>query len=65
MSRDRDGSYTLMYVLNQAGVYEMSVEIDGVVVSGVAFVINISPATAATFSSTTMDGHMTGSAAKT
>ena len=62
ISRDPDGSYTLTYMLKQAGLYEISAEIDGTVVDGMPFGIKISPAAATTFSSTTMDGHMTGSA---
>ena len=62
LSRDPDGSYIVSYMLKVGGLYELSVEIDGIVVDGMPFAVNISPSTAVAFSSTTKDGHITGSA---
>ena len=62
VSRSSDGSYIGRYMVTEAGLYELSAEIDGLAVDGMPMKVIIGPATAVSFSSSTRDGHFTAAA---
>ena len=62
ISRDSTGAYIGSYAVDVAGLYELSVELDGVALKGMPTKVNVGPSTAVSFSGTTQDGHFTAAA---
>ena len=55
--RDANGAYVASYRTEVAGLYDLSVEIDGTGVNGFPITVDVAPATAVTFSSTALLSH--------